>query len=310
MESAHPTAPASASRTVRTINLLAIIIPFIGLILGAVVLWGRGFSWTQLVLLLVMYLLTTLGITLGYHRLFTHRAFQATRGVKAVLAVLGSMSVEGPVLNWVAIHRRHHQHSDRPDDPHSPHLHGKGLRGLFKGLYHAHIGWLLLADPPGLTRYIRDLLADGMLRRISKLFTLWVALGLVIPAVLGGLLTMSWMGALWGFLWAGLIRIFLLNHVTWSINSICHLWGTRPFRCPDQSRNNFVFGVLALGEGWHNNHHAFPSSARHGLRWWEIDASYWVLRALALVGLAWKVKLPSAESMSMKRRRRGAAATA
>lgn len=310
MESEHSTLPASASTTVRTINLLAIIIPFLGLIAGAAVLWGRGFSWSQLGLLLVMYLLTTLGVTLGYHRLFTHRAFQATRAVRAVLAVLGSMSVEGPVLNWVAIHRRHHQHSDRPDDPHSPHLHGKGLRGLFKGLYHAHIGWLLRPDPPGLTRYIRDLLADGMLRKISKLFTFWVALGLVIPAVLGGILTMSWMGVLWGFLWAGLIRIFLLNHVTWSINSICHMWGTRPFRCADQSRNNFVFGVLALGEGWHNNHHAFPTSARHGLRWWEIDVSYWVLRALALVGLAWKVKLPSAESMALKRRRRGAAATA
>jgi stearoyl-CoA desaturase (delta-9 desaturase) len=198
------------------------------------------------------------------------------------------------------MHRRHHQHSDGTDDPHSPNHHGEGLRGLLAGWWHAHVGWMFYKDPEDLSRYVGDLQADPVVRRVSSTWTLWSAAGLLLPAVLGGLITWSWTGALLGFIWGGLTRVFLVHHVTWSINSVCHLWGTRPFRSHDESRNNAIFGVLALGEGWHNNHHAFPTSARHGLRWWEFDASYLLIRGLELIGLAWKVKVPSAEALDRK----------
>jgi stearoyl-CoA desaturase (delta-9 desaturase) len=202
------------------------------------------------------------------------------------------MAVQGPLLNWVAVHRRHHQLSDTPDDPHTPYHRGRGFLGLIRGFWHAHVGWILGPDHPSLSRYIPDLRRSTFLRVVSALFPLWVALGLAVPAVLGGLLTGSWQGFVLGLIWGGLVRVFLVHHVTWSINSACHLWGGKPYDCGDESRNNVVFGVLALGEGWHNNHHAFPTSARHGLKWWQIDVSYWVIRGLELVGLAWNVKRP------------------
>jgi stearoyl-CoA desaturase (delta-9 desaturase) len=288
---------------VKAVTLLAVVVPLLGLAAAVVLLWGHGFSWVHLVLLLGMYLLTVLGITVGFHRLFTHRAFEAKRGVKAVFAVLGSMAVQGPLLEWVALHRRHHQHSDGAEDPHSPHAHGGGVKGVLRGMWHAHVGWLFKPYAAGWQRYVGDLARDGLLRRISALFPLWVSLGLLIPAVLGGVLTMTWTGVLLGFIWGGLTRIFLVHHVTWSINSVCHLWGSRPYETRgDQSRNNLVLGLLALGEGWHNNHHAFPTSARHGLRWWQIDASYWVIQCLAALGLAWKVRVPAAEALVIRRR--------
>ena len=289
---------------IRMTNLLAVVIPFVGLILAIVFLWGRGFSWIELSLLVGMYILTALGITVGYHRLFTHRSFQTFKPIQYILAVLGGMAVEGPLLRWVATHRRHHQHSDQPDDPHSPNVHGEGFLAMIAGLWHAHVGWVFKADLPGMSRYVADLSADKVLRRISALFPLWLALGLLIPTVLGGLLTMTWMGALFGFIWGGLARIFLVHHVTWSVNSICHIWGTRPFATHDQSRNNPVVGILAMGEGWHNAHHAFPNSARHGLRWWEPDISYGVIHAMSKLGLAWKVKIPTPEAMAAKSRKR------
>jgi stearoyl-CoA desaturase (delta-9 desaturase) len=274
-------------------TVLTVALPFLGLLAAALLLWGWGFSWVQLGLLLGMYALTGLGITVGFHRLFTHRAFEGNRAVQFTLGVLGSMAAQGPLLQWVALHRRHHQHSDRHDDPHSPHHHGPGIRGLLRGAWHAHLGWLFQPKPRDLAHYVQDLRQKSGLRAVSALFPLWVVVGLLLPAALGGLLTGTWTGALLGLLWGGLARVFLVHHVTWSVNSVCHLWGQRPFRNDDQSRNNFLFGVLALGEGWHNNHHAFPTSARHGLRWWQIDLSYGVIRALALLGLAWKVRVPA-----------------
>ncbi len=284
--------PARLSLGLRLANLVAVTVPFLGLVAAAVFLWGRGFRWVELGLLLGMYLLTALGVTVGFHRLFTHRAFETNRVVQFVLAALGSMALQGPLLKWVALHRRHHEHSDTRDDPHSPHHQGGGIVGLLRGAWHAHLGWIFRPDPPNLARYVKDLSRDGPVRLASALFPVWVTLGLLIPGVLGGLLTGTWRGVWFGVLWGGLARIFLVHHVTWSVNSVCHLWGRRPFRSGDQSRNNFLFAVLALGEGWHNNHHAFPTSARHGLRWWQPDVSYWIIRGLALVGLAWNVKLP------------------
>jgi stearoyl-CoA desaturase (delta-9 desaturase) len=286
----------------RLANLLAVVLPLLGLAAAAFFLWGWGFRWVDLGVLLGMYVLTALGVTVGFHRLFTHGSFRTYRPVQLALAVLGSMTVQGPLLKWVALHRRHHAHSDRPGDPHSPHLHGPGVLGLLRGLWHAHLGWVFQADPPGLDRYVKDLRASALLRGVSALFPAWVALGLVVPAAVGGLASGSWAGAGYGLAWGGLARVFLVHHMTWSVNSVCHLWGTRPYRSGDQSRDNLVLGVLALGEGWHNTHHAFPTSARHGLRWWQPDASYGVIRALGLVGLAWDVKQPTRQAQLRGRR--------
>ncbi|MHC5112083.1 MAG: acyl-CoA desaturase [Planctomycetota bacterium] len=203
------------------------------------------------------------------------------------------MAVEGPLLRWVATHRKHHQHSDDVEDPHSPHQGGCGLLGVLVGWWHAHIGWMFKPHGTGLQQYVKDFRKDKAIRGVSRLFGLWVVLGLAIPAISGGLITGSWKGALLGFLWGGLVRVFLVHHVTWSINSVCHLWGTRPFDGGDHSRNNMIFGLLALGEGWHNNHHAFPTSARYGIRWWQLDLGFWVIRALSWLGLAWDVRLPA-----------------
>ncbi|HYN86881.1 MAG TPA: fatty acid desaturase [Ardenticatenaceae bacterium] len=288
------------STLVKVVNLLAVILPFIGLIAGVVLHAYLGYGWVHVCLLLAMYALTVLGITVGFHRLFTHRAFETNRVVKATLAILGSMAVQGPLIQWVAMHRRHHQHSDTHDDPHSPHAYGSGLVGVIKGMWHAHMGWLFRPDPAGLARYAADLYKDRLLRTLSTLFPLWVTIGLLVPALIGGLITMSWGGALLGFLWGGLARVFLVHHVTWSINSVCHLWGSRPFRSHDESRNNVIFGVLAFGEGWHNNHHAFPTSARHGLFWWQFDLSYLIIRGMEAVGLATNVKVPAAHLLASK----------
>ncbi len=296
----------------RVINLIAVLLPVAGLIVAIVLLWGVAFNWGLLAILGGMYVIAGLGITVGYHRLFTHRSFKAPRPVSIALAIMGSMAVEGPVLQWVATHRKHHQHSDKPDDPHSPHTHGNDLLGVLRGIWHAHMGWLFDSHAfdvrsegrsGDFARYTKDLASERWCRVINATFPLWVLLGLLIPAGLGGLLMMSWTGVLLGFLWGGLVRILLLHHVTWSINSVCHLWGTRPFRSHDHSRNNAILGVLALGEGWHNNHHAFPTSARHGLRWWEFDLSYLVIRAMGMVGLASEIRVPSGERMQTKRQR-------
>jgi stearoyl-CoA desaturase (delta-9 desaturase) len=282
------------SRLARVGTLVAVLLPLAGLIAAVVSLWGYGFGWVEFGVLGGMYVLTALGITVGFHRLFTHKSFETNAVVRFVLAALGSMAVQGSVLRWVAQHRRHHQHSDTPADPHSPHGRGRGLVGVVRGFWHAHIGWAFKPDAAGLDRYVADLMKQRSVRWASALFPLWIVLGLALPAVLGGVLTGTWAGVLLGFLWGGLVRVFLVHHVTWSVNSVCHLWGSRPYPDKDHSRNNLVLGVLAMGEGWHNNHHAFPTSARHGLRWWQIDVSYYVIRVMSWLGLAWKVRLPAA----------------
>jgi stearoyl-CoA desaturase (delta-9 desaturase) len=279
---------------------VAVTVPFIGLIAAICCSWGWAFTWVDLVLLMGMYSATGLGITAGYHRLFAHRSFETTRPIKAVLAVLGSMSLQGSPIKWVAIHRRHHQHSDEIQDPHSPRRFGRGACGVIAGFWHAHIGWMFTSNHPDLLRYARDLQADRLISVISRLGGIWVLLGLLIPTVLGWIIAGQWTGALLGFLWGGLVRIFLVHHVTFSVNSICHIWGRKRFKLRDESRNNFLVGLLAFGEGWHNNHHAFPTSAKHGLRWWEPDLSYAVIYVLELLGLAWRVRVPQPEALLAK----------
>ena len=283
-------------------NLTAVVIPFAGLVVAIVLLWQIAFDWTYLAILVGMYLATAIGITVGYHRLFTHCSFKTSRPVVAILAALGSMAVEGPVMRWAATHRRHHQHSDGDSDPHSPHVHGTGLWSMIRGMWHSHIGWMFEPDIEGLGRYIADLRKDNLVRWMNQYFFLWVILGLLIPAVLGGLLTMSWTGVLLGFTWGGLVRVCLVHHMTWSINSVCHIWGTKPYNTHDHSRNNAIMGVLALGEGWHNNHHAFPTSAKHGLRWWQFDLSYMIIWIMSKIGLAQAVRIPAKDRIIAKRR--------
>lgn len=294
--------PERISMAVRTAVFAAILLPLLAVVTAPFLVWGWRFRWTDLGLLLGMYVLTALGITVGYHRLFVHRSFETNIVVKFIFAVLGSMAVQGPLLEWVGKHRRHHQHADKAGDPHSPHVHDNGVLGVMRGVWHAHIGWLFDPDPPDLDRYVQDLSRSPALRMASALFPVWVALGLLIPAAIGRLMRGTWAGVWTGLIWGGLVRIFLVHHVTWSVNSACHLWGLRPYRSNDESRNNAVFGVLAMGEGWHNTHHAFPTSARHGLRWWQIDVSYWVIWTLARLGLAWNVKLPTIQAQRQRRR--------
>lgn len=309
-----PTSPPNASsspvherseameptRAVRIATLITIVAPLVGLLVGMVLLWPIGFGWTTLALLVGFYVFTGLGITVGFHRYFTHKSFDTNRAMKWLLGIAGSMATEGSILYWVATHRCHHQHSDSEHDPHSPHHHGTGLGAMIKGAFHAHVGWMLPGEKPDVTRYAPDLLKDRDVVLMSRLFPLWVLLGLAIPTVLGGVITLSWSGALLGFIWGGLVRILLVHHITWSINSVCHIWGSRPFNSHDHSRNNLLFGIFAFGEGWHNNHHAFPASARHGLRWWEIDTSYMVIKGLSWIGLTRNVKVPSRERIQSK----------
>lgn len=293
--------------------ILLVVIPFLGLAAALILLAGAEFYWYYLMVFGSMYAITTLGIGVGFHRLFTHRSFETFSFVRFILAVMGSMSVEGPVLKWVAQHRLHHQHTDKPGDPHSPHLHHhddeSSFLGLLKGAWHAHIGWIQDPDSPTLDRFVPDLRKDPVVTFVSRTWVLWTALGLLIPAVVAGILTGSWVGFWLGMLWGGLARVFFVHHVTWSINSICHLWGSRPFQTGDESRDNPIFGILAFGEGWHNAHHAFPSSARHGLAWWKLDINYLAIRLLGFLRLAWNIRRPTPQKLESQRRSTAQTAT-
>src|SRR4051794_2265052 len=285
------------SRVDRTANLLGVVVPFAGILIAIILLWNQAVDAIDLALLLSLYLITGLGVTVGFHRLLTHRAFQTHPWVEHTFAVLGSLAVQGSVLDWVADHRKHHAHTDVEGDPHSPHVgHGTGLRGL----WHAHTGWLLETQGQAdWKRYARDLYEDQKMRRIGRRFPWFVLATLVIPTVLGFVLhgfTLG--GAVRGYIWGGLVRIFLVHHVTWSVNSVCHYFGRRRFATDDESRNVFWLALPSLGESWHHNHHAFPRSARHGLRWWEFDLTGLIITGLERVGLAWNVVRISPERQS------------
>jgi stearoyl-CoA desaturase (Delta-9 desaturase) len=249
-----------------------------------------------------MYTLTGLGITVGFHRLFTHRSFKTGKAVRAILAALGSAAIEGPVISWVADHRKHHTFSDQPGDPHSPHVdHGHGLKGALRGLFHAHVGWLFIHTERGLkTRYAPDLLKDPVVSFINRTFLLWVLAGLAAPFLLGWLIGGTITHALTGLLWGGAVRMLVLHHATYSINSLCHFFGRRKYDTTDESRNLWWLSFFTFGEAWHNNHHAFPTSARHGLSRWNFDPSAWVIWALEKTGLAWDVVRVSPERQAAK----------
>ena len=278
------------------------VLPVLCLFIVAWQVWGAWLGWNDIFVFLIMYVLTALGITVGFHRLFTHRAFKTTPFMRGVFAVLGSAAIEGPVISWVADHRKHHAFSDRPGDPHSPHVdHGSGWRGALKGLTHAHVGWLFLHTHRGLrARYAPDLIADPVVSKVDKLFIPCVAGGLVAPFLLGWLFGGTLRDGFTGMLWGGAVRILVLHHATYSINSLCHFFGSRRFETKDESRNLLWLAPLTMGEAWHNNHHAFPTSAAHGLRRWEVDPSAWVIGGLEKVGLAWDVIRISPERQAKK----------
>jgi stearoyl-CoA desaturase (delta-9 desaturase) len=286
---------ARARRFERRVILAITIIPLLGMI-ASVVLFARGTLGAHDHLAFVgMYLVTTTGIGVGYHRLFTHRSFAAPIPVRLALGIAGAMAVEGPVIRWVADHRRHHAFSDRPGDPHSPRQHrDQHRRGVLRALWYAHVGWFFDDEKTTVRKYAPDLHRDPVAQWLDRHYLSWVAASLAIPTLIGLACTGTAQGALAGFLWPGLARIFVLQHMTWSINSICHTFGNRPFDTRDDSRNVWLLALPSLGESWHNNHHAFPSSAFHGARRWQIDISGWTIRALELVGLARDVKrMPS-----------------
>ena len=305
MDSAAPIATIRERTSLisQVVTLVAVVVPPLALVSAMGFLWGVGFHVRDLVLLLTMYVVCAFGTTIGFHRFFTHRGFETSAPVKAVLAVLGCMTMQGPLTQWVTDHRKHHALSDKPGDPHSPHVgNGDGPWGAVKGFVHAHVGWLFnnLGMEQGRI-YGKDLYEDHIVVWVDRLYMVWMALTLGIPFVIGYAAGGTALTGLEGLVWGGLLRIFLYQHATFSVNSICHMFGRKDFRSRDEARNNWVVALLVFGEGWHNNHHAFPASARHGLRRWQLDLSWWVIRGLEKVGLVWNVKVPDADQLGRRR---------
>jgi stearoyl-CoA desaturase (delta-9 desaturase) len=281
---------------------LIVLSPLLGLAVVVPVAWGHFLHWHDLVIGAVMYAVTGHGITVGFHRYFTHGSFKTNRFVKCALAVAGSMAIQGPVKRWVADHRRHHQFSDLEGDPHSPQLHGRGVRNMLRGLWHAHMGWLFDAEQTNQRRFIPDLLADRDLRIIDKLFAPLAIVSLALPALLGWIFTdFTLEGALTAFVWAGLVRVALLHHVTWSVNSVCHTVGRTPFKTRDSSRNVWALAIISMGESWHNLHHSDPTAARHGVLRGQIDSSAFVIRTMERLRLVRDVRWPTPERIASRR---------
>jgi stearoyl-CoA desaturase (delta-9 desaturase) len=294
--------PVANENLDRFLTGTATVLPILCLGVVGWQLWSSLLGWSDIIVFAIMYVATGLGITVGFHRLFTHRAFKCGKAVRATLAILGSAAIEGPVISWVADHRKHHAFSDQHGDPHSPHVdHGGGVKGALKGLLHAHVGWLFIHTQRGLkSRYAPDLLADPVVRKISDTFLIWVLAGLAVPFVLGWLIGGTVAEGLTGVLWGGGVRMLVLHHSTYSINSLCHFFGKQRFSTGDESRNLSWLSVFTFGEAWHNNHHAFPTSARHGLKPWQFDPSAWVIWGLEKTGLAWDVVRVSPERQAAK----------
>ena len=277
-----------------------IAVPFVAIAAAIPLAWGGWLSWTDVVIALVMYAITGHGVTVGFHRLFTHKSFKPNRPLKIALAVAGSMAIQGPVIRWVADHRKHHKFSDRDGDPHSPWRYGTDIKALSKGFMHAHMMWLFNPEQTPQRKYAPDLMKDRDLVRISRQFPIWVTVSLLLPTLAGGLITMSWQGALTAYFWGGLVRVGLLHHVTWSINSICHTIGNRPFVSRDKSANVWWLAIPSMGESWHNLHHADPTCARHGVMRGQFDSSARLIWFLEKVGWISDVRWPVRERIEGK----------
>lgn len=285
----------------RRVTLVITILPFLGALIAIPMVWGSGMRVLDVVILVTMYSISGLGVTTGFHRLLTHRSFDAPSGVRMALAIAGSLSVQGSVIKWVADHRRHHAFTDLPGDPHSPHLEeAEGFKGVIKGLWHSHMGWFFDKEATNIKRFAPDLVKDSGMRWVDRMFPLWIVVSFALPALIGLAVTRSLRGMVTAFIWGSLVRIFLLHHVTWSINSICHFYGRRPFDSPDYSTNNWMLSLVSFGEGWHNNHHAFPSSAVHGLLRGQFDPTAMLIRLLEKLGLARNIRVPTKDQMVKK----------
>jgi stearoyl-CoA desaturase (Delta-9 desaturase) len=279
-----------------------ICLPLVGVVYAVIRFWGHGIGWLDLSLAIGLYLLTGHGLAVGFHRLFTHGSFRAARPLKVALAIAGSMGVEGSLYTWVAQHRRHHAYADRQGDPHSPWQYGTGVGAQLRGLGHAHVGWLFAMNPSEPERWIPDLLNDKDLRFVSRTAWLWTLVSLLTPFLLGLVITRSVEGGLLAFLWAGLVRIALLHHVTWGVNSLAHMFGDRPFRTRDRSTNLGALALFSFGDSWHNAHHAYPSLARHGVDRWQVDSSARLIRSFERLGWASNVRWPEAVKLAVRRR--------
>ncbi|MGH2985395.1 MAG: acyl-CoA desaturase [Solirubrobacterales bacterium] len=295
-------APVAHETRDRVITATVTIVPFLGLGFACWQAWQGILHASDLIVFAILYLATAIGITVGFHRLLTHRSFKTTRPMRALFAILGSAAIEGPVISWVADHRKHHAFADRPGDPHSPHVdHGVGWLGALRGLAHAHLGWIFIHTERGAkARYAPDLMDDRLVGFVDRTFLVWSAGGLAAAFGLGVAIGGTVITGLTGILWGGAVRMFCVHHVTYSINSLCHFFGRRSFETPDQSRNLGWLAPFSLGEAWHNNHHAFPTSAVQGLGRWQLDPSALVIGALERLGLAWDVVRISPERQSAK----------
>ncbi len=290
------------SLTSQVTLFLFLVVPFLAVLAAIPILWIWGLlSWQDAVIAGAMYVFTGLGITVGFHRYFTHRAFRAKRWLRVTLAVAGSMAIQGPVVQWVADHRKHHRFSDKAGDPHSPWRYGSNIGAVTKGFFYSHVGWLFDWDKTSERRYAPELLEDDDIRRVSRTFPLWVTASLLIPPLLGGLWTWSWKGALTAFLWGSLVRISVLHHVTFAINSVCHIKGRRPFKTKDRSQNVWWLAIPSFGESWHNFHHAEPASARHGVRRLEIDTSAILIKVMEHLRWVQDVRWPDAGIIARRR---------
>ncbi len=278
-----------------------VIVPFLAVLAAVPLAWGGWLGWSDVVIALVAYGISGLGITSGFHRLFTHKSFKPNRGVKIALAIAGSLAIEGPVIRWVADHRKHHKFSDRDGDPHSPWRYGESVPALIKGMAYAHLGWMFDAEQTPQRKYAPDLMKDPDIVRVNRQFPMWVAVSLIAPAVAGGLWTMSWQGALTAFFWGSLVRVSMLHHVTWSINSICHTIGEQPFKTRDHSGNVWWLAIPSFGESWHNLHHADPTCARHGVLRGQIDLSARTIWTLEKLGWVSDVRWPVPERLAARR---------
>ena len=292
--------PEPSSRLDRFLVGLFVAVPLLAVLAAVPLAWGWGLGWHDIVIAFVFYVVTGMGITMGFHRHFTHSSFKAARPLRVSLAIAGSLAIEGPVLVWVADHRRHHKYSDKEGDPHSPWRFGNDWKALSKGFLYAHMGWMFNPNRTSQQKFCPDLLADPPIRRVSSTFPLWVAVSLLAPALIGGLWSMSLAGALTAFFWASLVRICLLHHVTWSINSVCHTFGNEDFEVRDKSRNVAWLAIPSFGESWHNLHHSDPTCARHGALRGQLDPSARVIWAFEKLGWAWDVRWPDAERLSGK----------
>lgn len=290
-------------RLPQKIHAVAIaVVPLIGTVAAIVMAFTVGVSALDMILLAVMYIITMMGISVGYHRLFSHRSFKAATPVRVALAIAGSMAAQGSVVYWVSNHRRHHQYTDVPGDIHSPYVRDEDRLGFLEGFWHSHMGWTFEHKMTNALMFAKDLYRDPVIARVNRLYFLWVFLGLAIPAAIGGALTQSWTGALGGFLWGGLVRMFLCYHFTNGIDSVTHIFGRQQYETGDHSTNNAVWAMPTMGEGWHNNHHAFPSSAVFGLEWWQLDPGAWLLAGLRRLGLVWDVQTPTEAQLAARRR--------